>query len=289
MAFPTGIQQQTSRREEVSSFLPAALPLQRRGFPEGSELGELLEETFELYNPTAAPVTCFLLPGGCAHLLLDLQYGAILCGAMNTIRALTIEAGHTVYAVRFRCGCTSWFGSLPPTCNDVSVPEGDLSWIIALGQILADCANFSQRNAALCRVLAARGGRSYQRQALLRQCLQLIDLHRGQIRVAALAQAAGCSERYLNRLFRSHVGLSTKTYCQLIQLRSSLHILLTTQPKSLLHVAVACGYFDQAHMNRHYHQFLCCAANDIRRGTGPDLPATPLNWPANLILQEETV
>lgn len=285
MAFSANTQQ-NSRSEAFSSLLPTELPLQRRSFPQASELGEVLDETFEIYNPTDSPVTCFLLPGGCVHLLLDLQGRALLCGALRSVHALTVEPGHTVYGVRFRCGCSTWFAAPLPGCNTASAPKDGFSWLNPLQQMLCGCGDFAQRNAVLSRVLATRGGRGYQRQTIFRQCLHLIDMHRGQIRISALAQAAGCSERYLNRLFRSHVGMSAKTCCQLVQLRTSLHTLLTTHPKSLLHVAVACGYFDQAHMNRHYHQFLCCAANDIRRGVVPTL-APQLNWPADPIPQEE--
>ena len=61
------------------------------------------------------------------------------------------------------------------------------------------------------------------------------------------------------------VGLSTKTVCQLVQLHHSLQIMLTSQSRSLLHLAVNCGYFDQAHMTRQYRQFLGCSAGDVRR------------------------
>ena len=83
-----------------------------------------------------------------------------------------------------------------------------------------------------------------------------------------MAQAAGCSERYLNRIFQERVGVSTKLFCELTQLQFSLHTIVTTKPKSLLSTAIACGYFDQTHMNRSYRKFLDCTASDIRYWDG---------------------
>jgi len=272
-----------------SLLVPPALQLQRRTFPEASELGEVLAETFELHNPTDGAILCTLLPSASVHLLADLQRGAILCGALSAARLLTVEAGHTVYGIRFRCGCGSWFPAAFPACDTVAAPPDDLAFFPVLYRSLANCTDFSQRNAVLLRTAAAQGGRGYQRHALLRQCLTLIEQRCGQIRVSELAQAAGCSERYLHRLFGAQIGLSAKICCQLSQLHHSLHTLLTTQPKSLLHVAVACGYFDQAHMNRQYHRFLSASANDIRRHSGTIPPAPPLLWPTSTSLQEDTV
>lgn len=270
-------------------LVPPVLQLQRRIFPEASELGEVLAETFELHNPTAETVTCTLLPSGCTHLLSDLQRGAMLCGALSRARSLAVDPGHTVYGIRFRCGCGSWFPDQLPASDSVTVPQDHPAAFASLFRTLRACSDFPQRNAALLRLAATQGGRSYQRHPVLRQCLALIAHHHGQIRVSALAQTAGCSERYLHRLFCAQVGLSAKTCCQLVQLHTSLHVLLTTQPKSLLHVAVACGYFDQAHMNRQYHRFLSASANDIRRSSGSLPPAPPLPWPANSSSQEDTL
>ena len=270
-------------------FVPPSVQLQRRIFPEASELGEVLAETFELYNPTAETVTCILLPSACPYLLSDLQCGTILCGALSTVRALSVAPDHTVYGIRFRCGCGSWFPGQPPASDSVTVPQDHPATFAPLFRALNASSDFNQRNAALLRLAATQGGRSYHRHPLLRQCLALIEQHHGQIRVSALARTVGCSERYLHRLFSAQVGLSAKTCCQLVQLHTSLHTLLTTQPKSLLHVAVSCGYFDQAHMNRQYHRFLSASANDMRRGNGFLLPAPPLSWSTNDSAQEDII
>ena len=262
----------SDRQEVLFPLLTDAphLQLQQRIFPDGSEFSNLVQDTYELYHPSLADERYGLLPDSCLTLLFfsgAAQSGAVLCGPLTAARCLNVPPKATVYAVRLRCGCGDWLTGEPLSqLTDRAVPLSSfLSDAAQWQQQLASCLTFQERNAALFSLLAQRSARSYQPMALLRRCLVLISQQRGQLPVAQLAQAVGCSERYLNRIFRQRLGVSTKTHCEITQLHHSLYTLFTTQSRSLLHIAVACGYFDQAHMNRHYHKFLHCSANALRR------------------------
>ena len=141
---------------------------------------------------------------------------------------------------------------------------------VGVGGALERCASPQEQNALVSRLLTLRGARQYRSTPLLRRCLSLIAERSGLVRVAELAEELGCSERYLNRLLRQKIGLSTKTVCEIVQLHQATQVLLREQPRSLLHTAVACGYFDQAHMNRRCRQLLRQSASHIR-----DLAPTP--------------
>ena len=252
------------------------LQLQQRIFPDGSEFSNLVQDTYELHNSSAVDEHYALLPDSCVTLLFFFgaaQSSAVLCGALTAARSILLPPNTTLYAVRLRCGCGDWLISEPLSqLTDRAVPLSSLFPDVAQWQQqLAPCLTFQERNAALFSLLAQRNARSYQPMALLRRCLALIAEQRGQLPVAQLAQAVGCSERYLNRIFRQRLGVSTKTHCEIAQLHHSLYTLFASQSKSLLHIAVACGYFDQAHMNRHYRRFLRCSANALRRCSAQEL------------------
>lgn len=249
--------------------LPGA-QLQYYDVPESSDYSNLLKRTFSV---TALQEGCTvpLLPGACVTLLFPREGHALLCGPLTTPHQLTLAPGQSLYGVQLRCGCGDWLWneSMVQLTNRVTALEPFFPGSDRLCAALARCSSMLEQNALFARLAAVQGGRNYQSSPLLRRCVALIELRRGQIRVAALAQAMGCSPRYLNRLFRQKMGFSAKTQCELVQLHHSLQTVLTTPSRSLLHLAVACGYFDQAHMNRHYQKFLACSANDIRRGTFP--------------------
>lgn len=242
------------------------LQLQYHAVPEGAEFSALVQDIYQLHDPADRALAYPLLPGGCLTLLFPGQGQAMLAGPLTRLHRLTLVPSSSLYCARLRCGCGDWLTEESISLlTDRAVPlEPLLSGSDRLGPALSRCASRQEQTVLLSRLLTLHGGGSYQSTPLLRRSLALIEQRRGQLRIAELAQTAGCSERYLNRLFRQKVGFSAKTACELTQLHHSLHTILTTQPKSLLHIAVACGYFDQAHMNRHYRKFLTCTANDMR-------------------------
>jgi AraC-like DNA-binding protein len=74
----------------------------------------------------------------------------------------------------------------------------------------------------------------------------------GNVPIAALADEVGWSRRHLVNRFRTQVGLPPKTVARIMRFEELLRR-LSAAP--LGDVAVACGYYDQAHMNRDFREF----------------------------------
>ncbi|MFJ9105781.1 helix-turn-helix domain-containing protein [Streptomyces sp. NPDC102405] len=68
--------------------------------------------------------------------------------------------------------------------------------------------------------------------------------------VAKLAGTVGWSERHLERRFREQIGLSPKATARVLRFRHALRLLDAHLPLS--QIAAACGYYDQAHLNRDF-------------------------------------
>ena len=257
-------------------LLPYAphLQLQQRLFADSAEFSALVRDTFELHNGSDTAQSYLLLPTTELTLLFSIHGDvctAQLAGPMTSARRVELSPCTTLYCLRLRCGCGDWLTDAPiAALADCITPlAGNVKNLSSLLPKLSSADSFQQRNAHVFHWLDRQGGRGYQCPALLRLALTLIEQHNGQISVAELAQAAGCSERYLSRIFCRRVGVSTKTQCELVQLHHALQTMHSSAPKSLLHIAVACGYFDQAHMNRHYRRFLHCTASEVRSGPFP--------------------
>lgn len=238
-------------------------------FPKEFELNNILQDIFELTNTGSREEPYFLLPNGCMTLIFQLYpktSRCVFCGPLTTMRRLLVASGTTIFCARIRPGSGDWLtGGHASFLTDRAVPlDQYLSGTNQLSAELYQRRSFHERRSLLCQYLSAQGAKTYQPMALLERCIGLIQENRGIIKVAELASTVGCSERYLNRIFQSRVGISTKLYSEIIQLHFSLYNILHMQTKSLLNTAVTCGYFDQTHMNRSYRKFLDCTARDIR-------------------------
>ncbi len=76
----------------------------------------------------------------------------------------------------------------------------------------------------------------------------------GAVRLAALAQGAGCSHRHLVAQFREQVGATPKTAARVLRYARAARLLARGDlPPG--QVAALCGYADQSHLTREYVSF----------------------------------
>lgn len=80
---------------------------------------------------------------------------------------------------------------------------------------------------------------------------RLVDEH-GNVPIGALAAEVGWSRRHLVNRFHAQVGLPPKMLARILRFEELLRR-LPTGP--IAAVATACGYYDQAHMNRDFREF----------------------------------
>ncbi len=76
----------------------------------------------------------------------------------------------------------------------------------------------------------------------------------GRLGVAELATEIGCSRKHLATRFREHVGLPPKLVARILRFRRASDLLGASRT-SLAEVAAACGYYDQAHLDRDFRDF----------------------------------
>jgi AraC-like DNA-binding protein len=74
----------------------------------------------------------------------------------------------------------------------------------------------------------------------------------GRIRVGALASELGWSRKRLVARFREEVGLPPKSLARILRFRRAVRLLERDDDRSLGEIALDCGYFDQAHLNRDF-------------------------------------
>jgi AraC-like DNA-binding protein len=97
--------------------------------------------------------------------------------------------------------------------------------------------------------LLSAPGASCEGDLVIAEAVRRIALAQGAWDVAALARELGVSTRQLERRFQAAVGLSPKLFCRMLRFNNVFRV-LGEEPGKWVDTAVACGYYDQAHLIR---------------------------------------
>jgi len=89
----------------------------------------------------------------------------------------------------------------------------------------------------------------------IRQAIQLITDHKGQISISNLCDALKINERTFERRFLAQVGVSAKQLSKIIQFDASLNQLNEKDYNKLTDVVYANGFADQSHFIRVFKSF----------------------------------
>ena len=112
---------------------------------------------------------------------------------------------------------------------------------------------------ALLALLNQKGHYDYT----VEECLRRIEVLSGQLSVAKLAKDLGISSRQLTRRFQNTVGLSPKEFARVSRFLHVIRCLSDGQHRSLTETALACGYFDQAHLNHEFREMAGMAPGQL--------------------------
>ena len=78
-------------------------------------------------------------------------------------------------------------------------------------------------------------------------------------------------------MFERCVGVSPKLYSQIIRLQVSMNRILEDRDKLLVEIAMDCGFFDHAHMNRTYKKLIRCSSGEFRKHLFNNLDYTQID------------
>jgi AraC-like DNA-binding protein len=80
----------------------------------------------------------------------------------------------------------------------------------------------------------------------------------GRVPVTRIAEQVGLGRRQLSQLVRAELGLTPKTVARIFRFGQARRCLRSGRTASLADTAVACGYFDQAHLANDWKQLAGC-------------------------------
>jgi AraC-like DNA-binding protein len=123
----------------------------------------------------------------------------------------------------------------------------------------AHARGWPQRFDVLDDVLGRRAREAWRPPAALARAWERLLASGGSLDVGALAAETGWSRRHLADRFRREVGLPPKATARVLRFQRSRRLLGGPRRPALADVALACGYYDQAHLARDWRELAGCS------------------------------
>jgi len=237
----------------------------------GPELRPHVECLWLASDPRARPRTPErVVPDGCPELIVHLadcfarqrgsrfvvQPRAFLAGTLT--RPWLLRAGRRVLTlgVRFRPGAVT--AVLPVSMPEAADRETRLAAIVgaaaakALGRALRTARSEAARFAAAEEWLVGRLAVARPRGDGASASVRLLLEARGAARIDDVARALGWTRRRLERTFTRELGIRPKLFARIVRLNAVLGGMGDLERASAVDMALAAGYFDQAHLLRDF-------------------------------------
>ena len=208
-----------------------------------------------------------VLPDGCMDILFTLgafshpfggevhPHRAFVVGTMSRSQLFDFQGWVEHVAIRFRPGGARPFLQVPAVeLLDTGAPLEAL-WGFAGADLpgrLDDIGGDEARARFLFRELETRRAKANPPDALVLRASELIHRSRAGMTVETLSRELRVSARTLERRFRREVGLSPKRVAGIARFRTAVTKLEENPWAPVGRVAMACGYYDQAHFTREF-------------------------------------
>jgi AraC-like DNA-binding protein len=119
---------------------------------------------------------------------------------------------------------------------------------------LYEAPTWADRFDLLDRVILARVAEAAVPPAVAFAWKQLV-CRAGQINITALARASGWSHKHFVAQFTEHIGLPPKVMARVLRFGRAAELLQVSERGRFADIALACGYYDQAHFTRDFTAF----------------------------------
>jgi len=171
-------------------------------------------------------------------------------------------------------GARRLFGMPLGQVVNLAVPAGELlgPWAQEAAGRLAETPSHAERLALAERLIAGRIASGPEPDPEVRWAWARLLESGGAVPVSSLAASLGRSHRHLVSRFRDQVGLTPKAAARVIRFHRAVPLLRSGAP--LAEVAAACGFYDQAHMNREFRALAAITPGQISPRPRPPADAT---------------
>jgi AraC-like DNA-binding protein len=139
-----------------------------------------------------------------------------------------------------------------------------------LADSLQDAADWPTRFDLMDRFLLERLGRGRPMSPDIAWALKSLQASHGARSIGALSRDLSCSRKTLIQRFHAQIGLSPKSVANILRFAFAVERIRAADEESWADLAVACGYYDQAHFNRDFRRFSGRTPREFRAAMLPD-------------------
>lgn len=197
----------------------------------------------------------FVLPDG--RYTTDGQ--GCLCGVLTQNYWIHYTGRINRIGVRFHPGCAYAFVPFSVERLNDRICDLDQIWGRAGWELTEDmqCPKLTtpQRIERLENFLIDLLDRYQKHDSVYGSAAQAVITRQGQVSLGNLSRRVGSSRRQLERKFRRKSGLTPKQFCRILRFRHLFEYISAHPNDSWVVTALACGYYDQAHLIRDFRQF----------------------------------
>ncbi|QIP15033.1 AraC family transcriptional regulator [Spirosoma aureum] len=179
-----------------------------------------------------------------------------LIGTMTTFQHMLLQPGTNLAGIRFKPFGLSTLLGIRQQGMANKIEEFDRN------EFPLDCGHFQPIGAGQERHDGFAKLNSWLRRqingednALINRLIGTLLKAQGRIAVRELADQYATSERQLERKFGESLGVSLKEICNLIRFQHAYQLVSHRKEQSLLDIAFEAGYYDHAHLTRHFKRY----------------------------------
>lgn len=154
-------------------------------------------------------------------------------------------------------------------CIDLGDLLGD-SEAEGLADSLRDATDWPARFDLMDRFLLERLRRGRPMSPDVSWALRSLQASHGARSVGALSRDLSCSRKTLIQRFHAQIGLGPKAVANILRFAHAVERIKAADEQSWADLAIACGYYDQAHFNRDFRRYSGRTPRDFQAAMLPD-------------------
>lgn len=235
----------------------------------GHPLYTTVADIFYIRSISDEPKILPIVPDGCMSLIFagkNDRIDAYICGVIDEIKKINVRPDEYYIFIRFLPGIGySLVNRSASQLTNKALPlKGNMLGGEQIVAILERETQLVERIRLISKVIRVHL-QNESNKYLIKYCTERIFQSQGNIKVEELAAETGFTSRHIGKMFERCVGISPKLYSQVIRLQLSMTKIIEDKNMLLVDIAVDCGFFDHAHMNRMYKKLIHCSSGDFRK------------------------
>jgi AraC-like DNA-binding protein len=200
---------------------------------------------------TTKPTRYSVVPDGMEAFYIS-PCGVLISGFQEKAFNLNLNNPGQYFGIRFHPGGLQCFFDIAPNVISSKIMDAELvfgSEKLDLHNELYQHHDFNTR-VKFCDNWLLQKFKPYQSSKFDSVLFEIYKTH-GNIAVGELADKVSLSSRHLNRIVRSHTGLNTKSFIQIVRIQFACKMAWATDTTAS-ELAFDLGYFDQSHLLNDY-------------------------------------